>query len=381
MAIFHMQINTVSRSSGRNAPASAAYRAGERIRNERTGALYDHRNRRDVLHKEIVLPARLGTPPSWAQDRASLWNAAERIESRQNSRVAREYMVALPAELSASARVSLARSFSLEIAERYGVAVDLAVHAPRPFGDPRNFHAHLLTSTREVRPEGFGAKAGLDMNGTVRAELGLPTGRQEFAALRQRWAELVNEHLQAAHLEWRVDARSLAAQGIDREPLPGCRARRSRPSGAGSAARWPSRSASATGRGWRRGPNAPPSGLRIGVAARGRRASPPRAPRHRARTHRLGSVRRCRSGLSTAPRGVSAYRRGSHRPSACAAKRSPPGTNGGRRAPNRAAACTSRLSSPRRRSDAIGIFPGERASVSETRGRRRASRRLAPAPR
>ena len=220
MAIFHMQINTVSRSSGRNAPASAAYRAGERIRNERTGALYDHRSRRDVLHKEIVLPARLGTPPRWTQDRASLWNAAERIESQENSRVAREYMVALPAELSASARVRLARTFSLEIAERYGVAVDLAVHAPRPFGDPRNFHAHLLASTREVRPEGFGPKAGLDMNGTVRAELGLPTGRQEFAALRQRWADLVNEHLQAAHLALRVDARSLAAQGIDREPLP-----------------------------------------------------------------------------------------------------------------------------------------------------------------
>ena len=220
MAIFHMQINTVSRSSGRNAPASAAYRAGERIRNERTGALYDHRNRRDVLHKEIVLPTRLAVPPQWAQDRASLWNAAERIESRENSRVAREYMVALPAELSAAARVSLARTFSHEIADRYGVAVDLAVHAPRPFGDPRNFHAHLLASTREVRPEGFGPKAGLDMNGTVRAELGLPSGRAEFAALRQRWAELVNEHLQAAQLEMRVDARSLAAQGIDREPLP-----------------------------------------------------------------------------------------------------------------------------------------------------------------
>ncbi|MGC8518104.1 MAG: MobQ family relaxase [Steroidobacteraceae bacterium] len=220
MAIFHMQINTVSRSSGRNAPASAAYRAGERIRNERTGALYDHRNRRDVLHKEIVLPARLAAAAQWAEDRASLWNAAERIESRENSRVAREYMVALPAELSPSARVRLARTLSHEIAERYGVAVDLAVHAPRPFGDPRNFHAHLLTSTREVRPEGFGPKAGLDMNGTVRAELGLPTSRQEFSALRQRWAELVNEHLQAEQLEVRVDARSLAAQGIDREPLP-----------------------------------------------------------------------------------------------------------------------------------------------------------------
>ena len=223
MAIFHMQINTVSRSSGRNAPASAAYRAGERIRNERTGALYDHRGRRDVLHKEIFLPSSLehsGGAPEWARDRAMLWNAAERIETRDNSRVAREYMVALPAELSASGRVALARAFARQISDRYAVAVDLAVHAPRPFGDPRNFHAHLLASTREVRPGGFGPKVGLDMNGTVRAELGLPSGRSEFAALRQRWAELVNEHLRAAQVEARVDARSLAAQGIDREPLP-----------------------------------------------------------------------------------------------------------------------------------------------------------------
>jgi hypothetical protein len=223
MAIFHMQINTVSRSSGRNAPASAAYRAGERIRNERTGALYDHRNRQDVLHKEIVLPARLAGAAgalAWARDRASLWNAAERIEPRADSRVAREYMVALPAELPASERVELARAFSREIAERYTVAVDLTVHAPRPFGDRRNFHAHLLATTREVRPEGLGPKTGLDMNGTARAELGLPSARAEFSALRVRWAELVNERLRAAHLEARVDARSLAAQGIEREPQP-----------------------------------------------------------------------------------------------------------------------------------------------------------------
>lgn len=223
MAVFHMQINTVSRSSGRNAPASAAYRAGERIRDERTGALYDHRARADVLHKEILLPSRLeqaGTAPQWARDRAQLWNAAERIEQRANSRVAREYMVALPAELSAAQRVQLARAFSRDIADRYNVAVDLAVHAPRPFGDPRNFHAHLLTTTRELRAEGLGPKSGLDMTGTTRAELGLPTNRREFTALRQRWADLVNEHLRAAHLEVRVDARSLAERGIDREPRP-----------------------------------------------------------------------------------------------------------------------------------------------------------------
>ena len=223
MAIFLMQINTVSRSSGRNAPASAAYRSGERIRNERTGALYDHRNRRDVLHKEIFLPTQLGRADAgldWARDRTGLWNAAERIESRGDSRVAREYLVALPAELPSAQRVELARAFSREIADRYGVAVDLAVHAPRLFGDPRNHHAHLLSSTRIINREGFGAKAGLDMNGTARAELGLPTNRKEFAALRQRWAELVNEHLNAAHIEARVDARSLQAQGIDREPRP-----------------------------------------------------------------------------------------------------------------------------------------------------------------
>ena len=223
MAIFHMQINTVSRSSGRNAPASAAYRAGERIRNERTCAVYDHRARQDVLHKEIVLPARLAGATgalAWARERASLWNAAERIEPQANSRVAREYMVALPAELPAPERVELARAFSREIADRYNVAVDLAVHAPRPFADPRNFHAHLLTTTREVRPEGLGPKTGLDMNGTARAELGLPSARSEFSALRMRWAELVNERLRAASLEARVDARSLAAQGIEREPQP-----------------------------------------------------------------------------------------------------------------------------------------------------------------
>lgn len=223
MAIFHMQITTVSRASGRNAPASAAYRSGERIRNERTGAVYDHRNRNDVLHKEILLPSRLtdvGVALDWARNRASLWNAAERIETRENSRVAREYMLALPAELSATQRVELARAFSRELADRYNVAVDLAVHAPRPFGDPRNFHAHLLTSTREVRVEGLGPKAGLDVNGTTRAELGLPTNRKEFTALRERWADLVNEHLHAARLDVRVDHRSLHAQGIDREPRP-----------------------------------------------------------------------------------------------------------------------------------------------------------------
>lgn len=223
MAIYRLEIKPVTRSTGRTATSAAAYRAGERIRDERTGALYNHSKREDVLHKEILLPSRLdraGAGMEWARERATLWNMAEKAERQSNSRVAREYQVALPLELSAEQRVVLARTFSREIADRYNVAVDLAIHAPRPEGDPRNFHAHLLATTREVTPDGLGPKTGLDMKGEVRSELGLPKARQEFTSLRARWAELTNEALRQANIEARVDHRSLEAQGIDREPRP-----------------------------------------------------------------------------------------------------------------------------------------------------------------
>jgi len=221
MAIYRLDIKPVTRSSGRSATSAAAYRAGERIRDERTGALYNHSQRQDVLHKEIFLPSSVeqaGARMQWARDRSMLWNAAEKAERQSNSRVAREYQVALPAELSAEGRLALARAFSREIADRYNVAVDLAVHAPRPEGDPRNFHAHLLATTREVTADGLGPKTGLDRSGAARSELGLPTGREEFANLRARWAELTNEALLEANIEARVDHRSLEAQGVDREP-------------------------------------------------------------------------------------------------------------------------------------------------------------------
>jgi hypothetical protein len=223
VAIFHMDIKPVSRSGGRTATAAAAYRAGERIRDERTGAVYNHSKRDDVLHKEIFLPSRLDRADAgmeWARDRSTLWNTAEKADQRSNSRVAREYQVALPVELSAEQRVALARTFSREIADRYNVAVDLAVHAPRPEGDQRNFHAHLLATTREVTPEGMGPQTGVDMTGQARSELGLPPSRQEFRTLRARWAELSNQALREANVEARIDHRSLAAQGIDREPVP-----------------------------------------------------------------------------------------------------------------------------------------------------------------
>jgi hypothetical protein len=115
--------------------------------------------------------------------------------------------------------LALARRFSLDLADRHNVVVDLAVHDPRPNGDPRNFHAHLLATTREPNAGGFGAKAGLDMNSRERIRLGLSAGLVEFVAIRERWASLVNDAFRAAGMTERVDHRSLKAQGIDREPL------------------------------------------------------------------------------------------------------------------------------------------------------------------
>ncbi len=139
-----------------------------------------------------------------------------------NARVAREYLVALPAELAPEQRLELARGFSLELSDRYGFAVDLTIHAPRnyPDSDPRNFHAHLLATTREAGAEGLGAKTSLEMHDRRRAEIGLGPAINELFYVRERWADAANEALQRAHIASRIDHRSLEAQGIDREPRP-----------------------------------------------------------------------------------------------------------------------------------------------------------------
>ncbi len=221
MAIFVFQMKSFSRAAGTRgsrATSAAAYRAGERIRDVRTGAIYDHRGRQDVLHSEILLPAALGSlSPSWTQERASLWNAAEQAESRSNARVAREFMVVLPYELTAADRLRLARGFAQQIAERYGNAVDLVLHAPRH--DPRNYHAHLLATTREVHAEGLGRKTALELTSTERHRRGLLRWSEERLWLRERWAEVTNQALKEAGLDARISA-AYPAQRTSSPRLP-----------------------------------------------------------------------------------------------------------------------------------------------------------------
>lgn len=217
MAVYFMYMKTFGRANGSSAVSAIAYRAGERIRDARSGRIYDHSGREGVLHKEIVLPAKFADSDlGWAKDRATLWNAAEAAEPRKNARVAREFLVALPAEMNPAQRLDLARGFAHDLADRYGFAIDVALHAPRT--DPRNHHAHLLATTREIGIDGFGAKTTLEMNDAARRARGLEPFFREVIATRERWASATNEALAAAGIPMRVDHRSLEAQGIDREP-------------------------------------------------------------------------------------------------------------------------------------------------------------------
>ena len=149
-----------------------------------------------------------GTPPSTPR-------------SATTRRVAREFQVNLPAELPPLARLALARAFARELAERYKVAVDLAVHAPRPEGDPRNFHAHLLATTREVTPD-RARRQGRPRHGGARAAPA--RAARSSAGIHERARTLGHRSpttaLREANIDARVDHRSLAAQGIDREPTP-----------------------------------------------------------------------------------------------------------------------------------------------------------------
>lgn len=207
MAIYHLSVKTISRSDGRSATAAAAYRAAEKIVDERTGEIHDYTRKRGVESAELVLPA---DAPEWAGDRKALWNAAEQAETRKNSTVAREVEVALPAELSPAERLRLALDFARELVARHGCAADVCIHAPSRDGDDRNYHAHILLTTRRLGPEGFGEK--------TRELDDRKTGPQIVTQWRERFATLQNERLHEAGIEARVDHRSLKAQGIDREP-------------------------------------------------------------------------------------------------------------------------------------------------------------------
>ncbi|NKQ89785.1 Ti-type conjugative transfer relaxase TraA, partial [Rhizobium ruizarguesonis] len=216
MAIYHLSMKPIARSGGRSAVASAAYRAAERLTNERDGLTHDFSNRTGVEHAEIVLPT--GSSAYWAMKRSALWNAAERAEKRSDARIAREFEIALPHELTPDQRLALTRAFAEDLANRYGAAVDFAIHRPGGASDIRNSHAHLMMTTREVRETGLGDKTLLERENRWLLANHLPPSQLQLKDLRQAWEHLANRHLAMSGHDIRIDSRSHLEAGITIEP-------------------------------------------------------------------------------------------------------------------------------------------------------------------
>nr|WP_011264509.1 MobQ family relaxase [Leptospirillum ferrooxidans]AAX36052.1 ORF237 [Leptospirillum ferrooxidans] len=205
MAIYHMSVKTVSRSSGRSATGAAAYRSAAKIMDQRLGLVHDYSRKKGVEYCEIVLPK---AAPKEFLDRSLLWNGAESSEGRKNSVVAREFEVALPSELSPEQRVELVRELAQSIVEKHLVGVDFAIHAPGKDGDQRNHHAHVLCTTRRLWTGGFGEKT---------RELDEKKNK-EVPYWRKKWEELENRALERAGVKERCRAGVWKDQGLDHEP-------------------------------------------------------------------------------------------------------------------------------------------------------------------
>ena len=229
MAITHFSIQIIGRADGRSALLSAAYRHCAKMSHESEGRTVDYSNKPNLGHEEFLAPP---DAPHWARaliaDRSvagaaeAFWNAVEAAEKRADAQLAKEFIIALPVELSKQQNIALMRQFVFEQVLSRGQVADWVYH-----DEPGNPHVHLMTSLRPLTEKGFGAKKV-----AVTAEDGTPKRtkngkiqyrlwageKPEFLQQRRGWLDLQNQHLALAGLEIRVDGRSYAERGIDLVP-------------------------------------------------------------------------------------------------------------------------------------------------------------------
>lgn len=200
MASYHFSVQIIQRSHGRSALAAAAYRAGERIADQRTGQVHDYSRRHGVVHSEILLP---DGASRFLGNREVLWNLVERLEGRKDAQLAREINLALPHELDADQRRKLLLNFVREAFVGRGMVADVAIHAPVPEkGDhPHNHHAHILLTLRQATAAGLRSVKTREWNSD-----------KLLAEWRAVWAEHQNLALERAGILERVDHRTLEAQ-------------------------------------------------------------------------------------------------------------------------------------------------------------------------
>lgn len=228
MAIVHIATKAISRKAGQSAVASAAYRAGVILKDERYDKSHDYSKKSGVMSADIILPSALKAK-GLTVSREELWNKAEEVEGRIDSRVAREWLVNLPYELDEAKRKALAHEFTQALADKYNIIADCAIHSPSKKevargADPRNYHAHILVTTREAQLGADGTlffdkqlKIPFEWSNKKRDAKGLQSSIKEIKDIRQLWVDMANKALVELGLP-ALDARSFKDQGLDRLP-------------------------------------------------------------------------------------------------------------------------------------------------------------------
>ena len=147
MAIYHLEAKVVGRGAGRSAVAASAYLSCSRLYNDYDGIQHDYTKKQGLVWQEVFLPEY--APQEW-QDREKLWNAVEEVETAKDSRLAREFVVALPIELSREQQIELLQDFIREQFVSDGMCADAAIHDT----DGHNPHAHILLTVRPLDERG-----------------------------------------------------------------------------------------------------------------------------------------------------------------------------------------------------------------------------------
>ena len=205
MAIYHFSVKTISRSEGRSAVAASAYRAAEKLVCSYYGKEQDYTKKSGVEFTNIYAPENTN---SELLDRNQLWNSVEKSERRKDALLAREFEIAFPSELNAQQQQAMLDELCHDLVKKHGVIVDAAIHAPHIDGgsDERNYHAHIMFTTRAIDPENgeFSAKKYRDFS--------RDHGTETVSRWRKDFADLANRHLEQAGVDVRIDHRSYADQ-------------------------------------------------------------------------------------------------------------------------------------------------------------------------
>ena len=227
MAIYHCSVKIIGRASGRSSIAAAAYRSGEKLYNEHDGIIHDYSRKGGVVHSEVLLCK--NAPRDWS-NRAALWNAVEKVEKSARAQLAREYELALPAELDRQEQITLLREYVQKNFVDKGMCADLAIH-DKGDGNP---HAHVMITMRPLLRDGrWGEKQKkvyyLDQNGqrqydpvkkTYHSTVVKTTdwdSKDFLVQTRAAWASAVNEKIAKLNVP-EIDHRSYKDQGIDQLP-------------------------------------------------------------------------------------------------------------------------------------------------------------------